>query len=133
TTTTTTTTTLPTLPPSLLNYRNLPCTPLAIIYLLEHLERSLQQQQQQQQQQFHLAGSHVVMIGRSSLVGQPLSTMLTGKHATVTLCHSKTKHLHRLCQSADVIISATGVPNLITDAHVKPGYFFIFFYFFSHN
>jgi len=69
------------------------------------------------------SGKHVVVIGRSTLVGLPLSVLLARKgiDATVTLAHSRTTHLEELCRSADIVVSATGIAHSITAAHISPG------------
>ena len=68
-----------------------------------------------------VAGKHVVIIGRSVLVGRSLSQLLLNQDATVTVCHSKTKNLPSITKSADIIITATGSPKLITKNHVSKG------------
>lgn len=68
-----------------------------------------------------LDGEHCVIIGRSNIVGRPLALMLLQANATVTVCHSMTKGLARFTRQADVLISAAGVPHLITADMVKPG------------
>ncbi|MBS3940953.1 MAG: bifunctional methylenetetrahydrofolate dehydrogenase/methenyltetrahydrofolate cyclohydrolase FolD [Actinobacteria bacterium] len=68
-------------------------------------------------------GAHVVIVGRSNLVGRPLSNMLTlkGRDATVTLAHSRTRDLPAVCRSADVVVAAVGRIGLITADMVRPG------------
>jgi methylenetetrahydrofolate dehydrogenase (NADP+) / methenyltetrahydrofolate cyclohydrolase len=68
-------------------------------------------------------GANVVIVGRSNLVGRPLSVMLTlkGRDATVTLAHSRTRDLPGICRSADVLVAAVGVAGLVTADMVKPG------------
>lgn len=66
-----------------------------------------------------LAGSHIVLIGASSLIGRPLAQLLLAADATVTLCHAASRDLSALCHGADLVVSATGVPGLI-DAEVLP-------------
>ena len=80
-----------------------PCTPLGIYTLLTSYT-------------IPLSGKHVVIVGRSVTVGKPLALLLSqkGVDATVTLAHSKTEHLEKLCQSADILIAAAGKENLIT-------------------
>jgi methylenetetrahydrofolate dehydrogenase (NADP+)/methenyltetrahydrofolate cyclohydrolase len=73
-----------------------PCTPLAILKLLEHFE-------------VPLAGAHAVVIGRSDIVGKPVALLLLRAHASVTMCHSRTRGLAEHCRRADVI--AAGVPR----------------------
>ena len=69
------------------------------------------------------AGKHVVIIGRSDIVGKPLSIMLAqrGADATVTLCHSRTQDLPSITTQADILIVAIGRPNFVTAEMVKPG------------
>ena len=81
-----------------------PATALAVIRLLDYYG-------------IQLAGKHVVVIGRGS-VGKPLSLMLLERNATVTICHSKTQTLADICKSADVLISACGVPGLVKENFV---------------
>ena len=85
-----------------------PCTAGGIMYMLSEAE-------------IPMAGKHVVIIGRSMLVGKPLVPMLLHHDATVTVCHSKTENLEAYTKTADILISATGVPGLITKDMVKPG------------
>ena len=86
------------------------CTPLGVLRLLQHYN-------------IPTAGKHAVVIGRSTLVGLPLSVLLArrGIDCTVTLAHSQTTNLEALCQSADIVISATGVAKSITSQHVRHG------------
>ncbi|CAB4608493.1 unannotated protein [freshwater metagenome] len=86
------------------------CTPLGVLRLLQHYG-------------IETRGKHAVVIGRSTLVGLPLSVLLARKgiDATVTLAHSRTEHLAALCQTADIVISATGMAHSITSAHIAPG------------
>jgi methylenetetrahydrofolate dehydrogenase (NADP+)/methenyltetrahydrofolate cyclohydrolase len=86
------------------------CTPLGVLRLLQHYGITT-------------SGKHAVVIGRSILVGLPLSVLLARKgiDATVTLAHSRTDNLAAICQTADIIISATGVARSITAEHVAPG------------
>lgn len=88
----------------------LACTPYGILELLAHAG-------------VDTAGANVVIVGRSNLVGRPLSVMLTlkGRDATVTLAHSRTRDLAAVCRSADVVVAAVGVPGLITADMVAPG------------
>jgi methylenetetrahydrofolate dehydrogenase (NADP+)/methenyltetrahydrofolate cyclohydrolase len=84
------------------------CTPLGIMKILERYE-------------IPLAGAHAVVIGRSNIVGKPVSLLLQRAHATVTMCHSKTRDLRALCREADVLVAAVGVPRLVKGDFVKPG------------
>lgn len=79
-----------------------PCTACGVVSLLDKYEVTLE-------------GSNVVIVGRSSLVGMPLFHMLENRNATVTLCHSKTRNLVDITKNADIIVSATGVKNLIKE------------------
>jgi len=85
-----------------------PGTPKACLTLLKGVQKKLK-------------GLHAVVIGRSLLVGRPLAQLLLQEDMTVTMAHSKTENLEAICAGADVIISATGVPHLITPACVKKG------------
>lgn len=68
-----------------------------------------------------IASAHVVIVGRSILVGRSLAQLLLNKDATVTICHSKTKNLASITKTANIIISATGCPKLIRKEHVSKG------------
>jgi len=85
-----------------------PCTPLGIINILDHFK-------------VRIEGKHAVVVGRSNLVGKPLSMMLLNRNATVTVCHSKTENLSDITSSADILISAAGIPHLIKENFVKEG------------
>jgi methylenetetrahydrofolate dehydrogenase (NADP+)/methenyltetrahydrofolate cyclohydrolase len=67
------------------------------------------------------AGKHVVVVGRSNIVGKPIAIMLLNRNATVTVAHSKTNDLASLTKQADILIAAVGKPHLITVEMVKPG------------
>lgn len=84
------------------------CTPLGCMRLLEHAG-------------IELAGAQVAVIGRSRIVGRPLALLLGNADATVRSCHSRTADLAAACGDADVVITATGQPGLLTGAMVKPG------------
>lgn len=88
----------------------LPCTPMGVIELLRRYEVPLN-------------GAEVVVVGRGLTVGRPLGLILTrrSENATVTLCHTGTKDLAAHTRTADVIVAAAGVPDLITKDMVKPG------------
>ena len=92
--------------------RFLPCTPAGVQQLLV-------------QSQVSIPGSHVVIVGRSDLVGRPLALLLMQKgpaaDATVTICHSRTRDLASLTRSADVLVAAMGRPQFIKADMVKPG------------
>lgn len=84
------------------------CTPLGIIKLLEYYN-------------IDVSGKHVVIINRSNIVGKPLFHLLVNKDATVTMCHSKTNNLCKYTKDADILITAVGKPNFITQDMVKDG------------
>jgi methylenetetrahydrofolate dehydrogenase (NADP+) / methenyltetrahydrofolate cyclohydrolase len=87
-----------------------PCTPRGIMALLAHYE-------------VPISGRRAVVIGRSMLVGMPVSLLLAtkGTDATVTIAHSRTPDLAAACREADILVSAVGVARLVTPAFVKPG------------
>jgi len=85
-----------------------PCTPLGIIELLE---RSA----------IPISGARAVVIGRSDIVGKPVATLLLHRHATVTICHSRTARLPEVAAEADILVSAIGRAGFVTPAFVKPG------------
>jgi len=68
-----------------------------------------------------LEGAHAVVIGRSDIVGKPVSLLLQQANATVTMCHSRTKNLPELCRMADVLVAATGRPRMVKADWIKPG------------
>ncbi|MBN2788560.1 MAG: bifunctional 5,10-methylenetetrahydrofolate dehydrogenase/5,10-methenyltetrahydrofolate cyclohydrolase [Candidatus Delongbacteria bacterium] len=74
--------------------------------------------------QIEVSGKHVVIVGRSNIVGKPLANLLIqkaeGANATVTVCHSRTKNLKDICRSADILIAAIGSPNFITEEFTNP-------------
>lgn len=92
--------------------RFLPATPHGVQHLL--METGVE-----------VAGSHVVVLGRSEIVGKPMAMMLCQKgnaaNATVTICHSRTKNLPEVVRTADIIIAAIGQPKFVTADMVKPG------------
>jgi methylenetetrahydrofolate dehydrogenase (NADP+) / methenyltetrahydrofolate cyclohydrolase len=85
-----------------------PCTPAGILRILDHYS-------------LDIAGLNAAVIGRSFIVGKPMSLMLSNRHATVTLCHSKARDLERVLRQADIIVAAIGKPGFVTPAMVKPG------------
>ena len=85
-----------------------PCTPAGII---EILERS----------HIPIAGQEAVVVGRSDIVGKPTAMLLINRNATVTICHSKTRHLPEVCHRADILVAAIGRAGMITRDFVKPG------------
>ncbi len=84
----------------------IPCTPLGILKMLEY-------------HNINLEGVSACVIGRSVLVGKTLANLLTNRSATVTLCHSRTKELSKVSAQSDILISATGIPKLVTKDFVK--------------
>lgn len=84
------------------------CTPLGVMEILARCKIPLE-------------GAHAVVIGRSNIVGKPVSLLLQQAHATVTMCHSRTRDLRALCRSADVIVAAVGSPKLVKRDWIKPG------------
>ena len=91
-----------------------PCTPKGIVTLIDHARAALGKPQS-------LAGEHVVVVGRSVLVGKPVSLMLLERHCTVTMCHSRTKDLPGVCREADILVAAIGKPEFFDASFVKPG------------
>ena len=89
-----------------------PCTPLGIIELLKKMEVDLE-------------GKNVVVVGRSNLVGLPVSRLLLKENATVTVCHSKTRNLADITSRADVLIAAIGKPRFFTTEYIKEGAYVI--------
>lgn len=86
----------------------LPCTPSGIIELLKR-------------NNIELCGKHAVIVGRSNLVGKPLSVLLLRENCTVTVCHSKTQDLSKFTSSADILVVAIGKKNFVTGNMVKQG------------
>jgi methylenetetrahydrofolate dehydrogenase (NADP+)/methenyltetrahydrofolate cyclohydrolase len=68
-----------------------------------------------------LTGKNVVVVGRSNIVGKPVAMMCLQQHATVTICHSRTKNLADVVRAADVVIAAVGVPEMIKGDWIKEG------------
>jgi len=85
-----------------------PCTPLGVI---EILKRS----------GVEIAGAGAVVVGRSDIVGKPVAMLLTNHHATVTICHSKTRDLPGVCRRGDILVAAMGKAGFVTREFVKPG------------
>ena len=84
------------------------CTPLGIMAVLDH-------------HQIELEGAHAVVIGRSDIVGKPISFLLQQRNATVTMCHSRTRDLAEVCRSADVLVVAVGRPRMVKADWIRPG------------
>jgi len=83
-----------------------PCTPLAVLKILEQAKIPIQ-------------GKDVVIVNHSTVVGKPLAALFLNRNATVAVCHVFTKDLKRYTKNADILVSAAGVPGLITAEHVK--------------
>ncbi|MFZ5823217.1 MAG: bifunctional 5,10-methylenetetrahydrofolate dehydrogenase/5,10-methenyltetrahydrofolate cyclohydrolase, partial [Bacillota bacterium] len=67
------------------------------------------------------AGKHAVIVGRSNIVGKPMAALLLKRHATVTICHSKTPDLKETCRKADILVAAIGRLEMLNGEYVKPG------------
>ena len=85
-----------------------PCTPTGIIELLDHYD-------------IEISGKHAVIIGRSNIVGKPVSMLLLQRNATITICHSRTQDLEEVTRSADIIVAAVGRANFVTEEMVSEG------------
>ncbi|MER5320583.1 bifunctional 5,10-methylenetetrahydrofolate dehydrogenase/5,10-methenyltetrahydrofolate cyclohydrolase [Streptosporangium roseum] len=85
-----------------------PATAEAVVRILEH-------------HGVELAGRHAVVVGRSTVVGKPAAHLLLDRHATVTVCHSRTADLPAVTSAGDILVAAVGRAGLITAEHVKPG------------
>ncbi|MBE6783492.1 MAG: bifunctional methylenetetrahydrofolate dehydrogenase/methenyltetrahydrofolate cyclohydrolase FolD [Ruminococcaceae bacterium] len=88
------------------DYTFLPCTPAGVMEILKEYE-------------IDVAGKNCVVVGRSNIVGKPMTMLLLKENATVTVCHSRTQDLASFTKQADVLVSAVGKPNLITADMVK--------------
>jgi methylenetetrahydrofolate dehydrogenase (NADP+) / methenyltetrahydrofolate cyclohydrolase len=85
-----------------------PCTPAGVMEILKHSN-------------IPIAGQEAVVVGRSDIVGKPAAMLLLNAHATVTVCHSKTRDLPAVCRRADILVAAIGRASMITRDFVKPG------------
>ncbi|PRY47990.1 methenyltetrahydrofolate cyclohydrolase /5,10-methylenetetrahydrofolate dehydrogenase (NADP+) [Geodermatophilus tzadiensis] len=85
-----------------------PCTPAGVMALLDEYD-------------VPLAGAEAVVVGRSVLVGKPMAQLLLARHATVTVCHSRTRDLPEVCRRADVLVVAAGIRGLVGRDAVKAG------------
>jgi len=92
--------------------RFIPCTPKGIMRMLEHFD-------------INPSGKHAVVLGRSNIVGRPMSILLSHKqafsNATTTICHSGTSNLRVITTQADILVAALGVPQMIDDSYIKEG------------
>lgn len=86
----------------------LPCTPKGMLVLLKEIG-------------YDLTGKEVVVVGRSNIVGKPVSLLCLHENATVTIAHSKTEDLKKVCKRADVLIAAIGKPNFFNHEYIKEG------------
>lgn len=86
----------------------LPCTPHGIVELVKETN-------------LDISGKHVVVIGRSNIVGKPVGQLFLNENATVTYCHSKTQNMKELSKLADILIVAVGRPKMITSDYIKEG------------
>ena len=85
-----------------------PATPMGLIRILDHYEISMESQR-------------IVIVGRSNLVGKPAAALFLGRHATVTIAHSKSRNLPGLTRQADILVAAVGKAGIITKEWVKEG------------
>jgi methylenetetrahydrofolate dehydrogenase (NADP+)/methenyltetrahydrofolate cyclohydrolase len=88
--------------------RLVPCTPYGVIKMLELSGLSPE-------------GKQAVIIGRSNIVGKPMALLLLARHATVTICHSRTKDLASVAREGDMVVAAIGKPGFVTKNMIKPG------------
>lgn len=85
-----------------------PCTPAGVLHLIKTVTPDI-------------SGLNAVIIGRSAIVGMPMSLLLARENATVTICHSYTQELNKICRNADILVAAAGHHNLVQGDWVKPG------------
>ena len=86
----------------------LPCTPYGILTMLDY-------------EKVTLSGKHAVVVGRSNIVGKPAAILLLSRHATVTICHSRTVDLPSVVRTGDVVVAAVGRAEMIRGSWIKPG------------
>ena len=86
----------------------IPCTPKGVIRLIKSTGTQI-------------SGKRAVVVGRSNMVGKPVSLLLMNENATVTMCHSRTQNLAEVCAEADILVAAIGRPEMIKGDFVKPG------------
>ncbi|MEJ8304561.1 bifunctional methylenetetrahydrofolate dehydrogenase/methenyltetrahydrofolate cyclohydrolase FolD [Saccharibacillus sacchari] len=86
----------------------LPCTPAGVIELIKYTG-------------IEMSGKHAVVIGRSNIVGKPVSLLLQRENATVTMCHSRTDNMKELTRQADILVVAVGRANFVDASYIKPG------------
>jgi methylenetetrahydrofolate dehydrogenase (NADP+) / methenyltetrahydrofolate cyclohydrolase len=85
-----------------------PCTPAGIIEMLDHYS-------------INMKGARAVVLGRSRIVGLPIALLLLHRHATITICHSRTVDLPRVAREADILIAAIGRAGMVDSSYIKPG------------
>jgi methylenetetrahydrofolate dehydrogenase (NADP+)/methenyltetrahydrofolate cyclohydrolase len=85
-----------------------PCTPLGVMHLIKSIKTNL-------------SGLNAVVIGRSNIVGRPVAELLLQADCTVTILHSKTQNIERICRESELIVAAAGSPKMITRDYIKPG------------
>ncbi|CEP49619.1 bifunctional 5,10-methylenetetrahydrofolate dehydrogenase/5,10-methenyltetrahydrofolate cyclohydrolase [Paraclostridium sordellii] len=85
-----------------------PCTPTAVVEILKHYD-------------IELSGANITVIGRSMVVGKPVSMLLLNENATVTICHSKSKNLSEISSKSDVVVAAVGKAKMINHDYIKDG------------
>lgn len=90
------------------NYDFVPCTPAGVMELIK-------------ESGIDVSGKECVVVGRSNIVGKPMSMLLLHQNGTVTVCHSRTKNLAQKTKNADILVAAVGIPNFITGDMIKPG------------
>lgn len=85
-----------------------PCTPTAVVEILKYYG-------------VDLSGANIVVLGRSMVVGKPVSMLLLNENATVTICHSRTKNLPKITSNADILVAAVGKANMVKEEYIKDG------------
>ena len=85
-----------------------PCTPYGVLLMLKNLNMPL-------------VGKHAVVIGRSNIVGKPMAQLLLKESCTVTIAHSKTVNLQEVCRTADILVAAVGIPEMVKGEWIKKG------------
>ncbi|GHU52761.1 bifunctional protein FolD [Clostridia bacterium] len=90
------------------DYSFLPCTPAGVMELIHSAN-------------IDVSGKHCVVIGRSNIVGKPMSLLLLHEHGTVTICHSRTKNISEITKQADILVAAVGIEKFVTADMVKDG------------
>jgi len=86
----------------------LPCTPYGILTMLDY-------------EKVELKGTHAVVVGRSNIVGKPAAMLLLSRHATVTICHSRTRDLPSVVRTGEVVVAAVGRAEMIRGSWIRPG------------